>query len=218
MNYTIGDRELWYPLNDLYLLDDFLPIVSCIKGLTFPCHVQYQYLLSGDEDRVTAWVCKVQCTEALWISAYPYRANQFYACLVIPRYILPDKYISVLTLLSACFHSLTPWSSLFSHVVHHRFRTRASFYVENNPSRRSFCTNSSGKSYSVISKLIQWQDKNQPWTYLCYNEDWGAIAWDQNEMRNWTNLPTRPNLTFQHTTLEKNFSKAGSRGLWNFNF
>ena len=117
MNYTIGDRELWYPLNDLYLLDDFLPIVSCIKGLTFPCHVQYQYLLSGDEDRVTAWVCKVQCTEALWISAYPYRANQFYACLVIPRYILPDKYISVLTLLSACFHSLTPWSTLFSHVI-----------------------------------------------------------------------------------------------------
>ena len=165
-----------------------------------------------------AWLCKIRCTEALWISAYPYRANQFYACLVIPCYILPDKYISVLTLLSACFHSLTPWSSLFSHVVHHRFRTRASFYVENNPSRRSFCTNSSGKSYSVISKLIQWQDKNQPWTYLCYNEDWGAIAWDQNEMRNWTNLPTRPNLTFQHTTLEKNFSKAGSRGLWNFNF
>ena len=69
-----------------------------------------------DEQRV-AWVCKVQCTEALWISAYPYRANQFYACLVIPRYILPDKYISVLTLLSACFHSLTPWSTLFSHVI-----------------------------------------------------------------------------------------------------
>ena len=60
-----------------------------------------------DEQRV-AWVCKVQCTEALWISAYPYRANQFSACLVIPRYILPDKYISVLTPLSACFYSLTP--------------------------------------------------------------------------------------------------------------
>ena len=56
----------------------------------------------------TAWLCKVQCAEALWISAYPYGANQFSACLVIPGYILPDKYISVLTPLSACFHSLTP--------------------------------------------------------------------------------------------------------------